>query len=283
MSDESRDDDLRAAFDALRVETRDDVVEDGPAPSATLRRVLGSARASTRRRFLVWKLGLPIAAALAVSSAWAAASGRFTDTVSASVRTNGDRVLEALARAHAPAPLALDSALAAPPVLEDPANADNAGSADIADSPSAAPALTTTAVARVDTESPSDERAPAPSSDPVPSSRTMVDRPATAPPAGSATAAASGSDALAADKTAFEAAYRASTSGTPADAVTAWDRYLAAHPDGRFVPEARYARAVALARAGDKSGAREALREFASGEPGSYRREDAVQLIDKLK
>lgn len=95
--------------------------------------------------------------------------------------------------------------------------------------------------------------------------------------------AASERDPLAEDKSAFEAAYRVYASGTPAAAVAAWDRYLAAHPTGRFVPEARYARAVALARSGDKPAAREALKEFANGEAGSYRREDAVELIDKLQ
>jgi TolA-binding protein len=268
MSDEAaRDDDLRAAFDALRDETRD----EGAPPAATLRRVLGSARVRTRRRLLLWKVGLPIAAVLAVSSAWAAASGRFTDTVSASVQTNCERVLEALAQAPIAAPPPRGSGFVAPTIAD---------AADSADPVPVAPALTTTAVARVDAAHSSNERVSTPS---APPSSASISGPAPARSSVAAAAPAPDRDLLAEDKSAFEAAYRASASGTPAVAVAAWDRYLAAHPDGRFVPEARYARAVALARAGDKGAAREALREFASGEPGSYRHEDAVQLIDKLK
>jgi len=44
--------------------------------------------------------------------------------------------------------------------------------------------------------------------------------------------------------------------------------------------EARYARAVALARNGQKDAARDALREFANGE---YRHDDAIKLLDKLQ
>jgi TolA-binding protein len=87
---------------------------------------------------------------------------------------------------------------------------------------------------------------------------------------------------LAEDKADFQAAYRVHASGAPAAAVDAWNDYLAKHPRGRFVPEARYARAVALVRSGQRSAARDALRPFADAKPGGYRREDARQLLETL-
>jgi len=106
------------------------------------------------------------------------------------------------------------------------------------------------------------------------------------PPAATAASARSG---LAEDKAAYEAAYRVHAGAKPNDsaaakaAVAAWDSYLAKHPKGRFVPEAKYARAVALARAGNRDEAREALRSFAEGEQGEYRRDDARELLDAMK
>ncbi len=87
---------------------------------------------------------------------------------------------------------------------------------------------------------------------------------------------------LAQDKADFEAAYRAHESGA-SHAVAAWDEYLKRHPTGRFVPEARYARAVALVRAGRTAEARAALLPFAKAPPGSYRRTDARRLLEMLE
>jgi TolA-binding protein len=68
--------------------------------------------------------------------------------------------------------------------------------------------------------------------------------------------------------------------GSPALAVAAWDRYIAAAPRGRFVAEAQYNRALALLRAGRKSEGLSALRPFATGSYGSYRRDEAKQILD---
>ena len=66
----------------------------------------------------------------------------------------------------------------------------------------------------------------------------------------------------------------------PAAALVAWDRYLAAAgPSGRFTLEARYNRAVTLVRLGRREEAASALRPFASGEYGGYRRDEAAQLL----
>jgi len=66
-------------------------------------------------------------------------------------------------------------------------------------------------------------------------------------------------------------------------ALSAWDRYLrAAGSSGRMLVEARYNRAIALTRLGRRSEALEALRPFAAGQYGGYRREEAQRLIDSL-
>ncbi|MBX3211621.1 MAG: hypothetical protein KF850_06280 [Labilithrix sp.] len=68
----------------------------------------------------------------------------------------------------------------------------------------------------------------------------------------------------------------------PARALAAWDRYLAVAPEGRFAPEARYNRALALVRLGRHVEAMPELAAFASGAHGSYRRDDAKALLDAL-
>ena len=51
---------------------------------------------------------------------------------------------------------------------------------------------------------------------------------------------------------------------------------------GRFAPEARYNRAIALARLGRSTEATAALHPFAEGLHGSYRQADAACLRDAL-
>lgn len=70
----------------------------------------------------------------------------------------------------------------------------------------------------------------------------------------------------------------------PAAALAAWDRYLAAAgPGGRFTLEARYNRAISLVRLGRRDDAAAALRPFANGEYGGYRRDEAAQLLRTLE
>jgi len=68
----------------------------------------------------------------------------------------------------------------------------------------------------------------------------------------------------------------------PVRALAAWDRYLAAAPSGRFVPEARYNRALALIRAGRELEAKRELEAFANGTYGGYRRDEARALLDAI-
>jgi hypothetical protein len=72
--------------------------------------------------------------------------------------------------------------------------------------------------------------------------------------------------------------------GDRAEALAAWDAYLAAEPTGRFAVEARYNRALLLIRLGRFADARAALEPFARGgvEPAGYREREATMLIDRL-
>jgi hypothetical protein len=69
-----------------------------------------------------------------------------------------------------------------------------------------------------------------------------------------------------------------------AAALAAWDEYLRAVPAGRLVVEARYNRAIALARLGRHAEAEAALTPFARGEvSGGYRAQEARELLDALR
>jgi hypothetical protein len=70
--------------------------------------------------------------------------------------------------------------------------------------------------------------------------------------------------------------------GDPAKAARLWDSYLTAHPRGRFVPEARFNRALCLIRLSRVDEATAALRSFANGPAGGYRQRDAAVLLEWL-
>ncbi len=67
-----------------------------------------------------------------------------------------------------------------------------------------------------------------------------------------------------------------------AAALEAWSRYLGDYPEGRYVPEARYNRALALVHLGRLREARVALARFADQEPGAYRQAEAAALVRAL-
>ncbi|MBN8615303.1 MAG: hypothetical protein J0L92_32205, partial [Deltaproteobacteria bacterium] len=83
------------------------------------------------------------------------------------------------------------------------------------------------------------------------------------------------------DRLAYQAARALELeSRDPASAIDAYDAYLAAHPRGRFVTEARYHRAVSLASAGRTDEAIRALTPFTRG---GYREAEARELIEALE
>ena len=66
----------------------------------------------------------------------------------------------------------------------------------------------------------------------------------------------------------------------PRRALALWEAYLRDYPDGAFVPEARFNRALCLVRLGRHVEARAALRPFIDGAYGGYRRREAETLSD---
>jgi hypothetical protein len=127
---------------------------------------------------------------------------------------------------------------------------------------------------------------PAPAPPEAGRKRTAPERQQT-PGATSEPAAASNSvGALAADPelASFRAAHDLHfKAGQPRQAIAAYAAYLKAYPNGRFVPEASYNTALNWIKLGDKAAARHALRPFASGTYGEYRRSEAQQLLDALR
>ena len=69
----------------------------------------------------------------------------------------------------------------------------------------------------------------------------------------------------------------------PERALAAWDDYLRLYPRGAFEPEARFNRAICLVRLRRLVQAERALRSFADGRLGGYRRAEAEQLLAWLR
>lgn len=65
-------------------------------------------------------------------------------------------------------------------------------------------------------------------------------------------------------------------------AIDAWDAFLRVAGASALAPEARYNRALGLVRASRFGEARKALRPFAEGKYGSYRKQEASSLLARL-
>lgn len=65
-------------------------------------------------------------------------------------------------------------------------------------------------------------------------------------------------------------------------AIEAWDAYLRVAGTSPLAPEARYNRALSLVRAKRFAEAKSALKPFADGKYGDYRREEARALLERL-
>jgi hypothetical protein len=81
----------------------------------------------------------------------------------------------------------------------------------------------------------------------------------------------------------FKAAYRDHfLARDPQAALAGWNAYLDVAPEGRYALEASYNRALCLARLGRRNDAVAALRPFADGAHGEYRRRQAARLVEVL-
>lgn len=223
----------------------------------TERRILEATRATKRMPKVFWLV--PVAAAFVVSAALAGEMGRRLSELTSGWSSGGSAVGAAPSSSGAPAnqglpappretPLPLAPSVSVAPELGEPVP-----SARVSPTPplsGAAPPVVPTVVSEV---------RPSPSS---------------SPPAQEAV----GELAL------YKAAHRAHfVEHDFARALAGWDRYLAAAPRGTFTLEARYNRAIALHRLGRRAEAVEALRPFANGAYGRYRRDEAQQLIEELR
>ena len=237
------DDLLQAAKRALREESAEDP-NDGRFTRARVMASLhqGKVRRRTRLAFI-----LPIAACLAAGTAWGAATGRLP------------------AMFHAVGQLVGYSSK--PHQTSEP-KANARGSIGNPKATSAAePAVPPPVVAA---PAPVAETPPAPAK-------------AEAAPSAKATPSLSSSAAFQdTDGDLYRLAHEAHfTSHDYARALTGWNAYLQAAPNGRLATEARYNRAICLLRLGRDAEARQALEPFASGKMG-YRQHEARELLEEL-
>lgn len=253
------DDLLARATRALREET----AGDDASARFTRSRVMASVHEERVRRRTRWAFLIPIAATFIAASAYGAATGKTREVLLVVTRALGihrseppsvppRRTQERPVTQASPAPTPVEAPPAPPATVEtsEPA-AESAASA--------APAAP--------------KSAPPPTADPKGDSTTALSH--ALPDAGDA-----GVDPV------FEL-YRSAHHAHFVErdygrALSAWDAYLRAAPNGALAPEARYNRALCLVRLHRSDDARAALKPFAEGRYGTYRREDAERLLSVL-
>jgi hypothetical protein len=220
---------------------------------ATEERIFQSLRGTNRTRRIFWIA--PLAAAFVVSGAFAQGLGGRLAQLKAHLFAEDAAEVPASVRAAAP------NREPSPPRAEVPPAAASAA-------PPPSPEATT----------PTPDRGGPSSNVPRPAPAVLRTVPA---PRSSASAAAT--DA-ALELTLYKEAHHAHFAARDfAAALAGWNRYLAVAPRGTFALEARYNRAIAWYRLGRRAEAVEALRPFADGTYGRYRRDEARDLLEKLR
>jgi len=244
----------------------------------TRARIMTSLHQSRRGRLYRWAIGAPLASVLLVGSAWAQSSGKwpvvwaavsavFTaeqepSESSGGVRRANETRLESTERA-APLPAVSEpepapAAEPAPPLVQDTVQETPAPSER--STPPRAP-QSASKIARESSSKPVEPAAEKPAE---PASR--PERPADP------------------ELARFRAAHELHFQGNqPERAIAAYADYLREFPRGRFVPEARYNMALDYIKLGDNDKARRALRPFADGAYGDYRKREAEQLIEAMR
>jgi hypothetical protein len=221
-------------------------------------------RRAARRRRLALIVGLQAVLAVGGVAAWAGVSGRLPALFSRGAPAADTKVPRPRAavprhrpRHTLPAPPAAPASPAPP--AESPPSAEVATSAGSGTGPVAGASR---AVSR---------------------SRSLGHPPATEPPAAEAFAPAAtiGGGHDPSDSLYRDAHTEHFVRRDYAAALAKWDRYLAAGA-GALALEARYNRAIALVRLQRRDAAIAALRPFAAGEHGDYRREEAQRLLHML-
>jgi hypothetical protein len=268
------------ADDYLEKATRE-LRETGEAPpsevDAVRARILGTMRKSGRRpaRTMLWVL--PIAAVLAASTALA--------TSGTSLRQVWHQLL---GRAHVettpPAPVEVRAAPRAPETRAPETRAPEPIQAPEPPAPVAAPVEPPTPVAEELPARPAAPEAPRPAAKVA--ARPSATRPEReAPPVESINTPEPEADRDAGTLSLYKRAHKLHFQDQNwAQALDAWNDYLREQPNGSLSVEARYNRALALARLGRRDEARAALTPFARGEvAGGYRAAEAKSLLTALE
>ncbi len=250
-------DTLDEALNAFRTE-RD---RQGGTPEATRARLLRSAhrRAARRKQLLI--AGIIAALAATNSTTWAWSSGRLDPWLAREAPARSTPASADPQPVHGPSVIAREAAAepVGPSFLDAPQPEPNEPTERRVNAP-----------ARASVEDPSPPARVVPSDDALARALAEIEPVVPEPP----------SDA---DRRAFAHAHRLHFDGAPRPrALQAWDNYLARFAHGRFVPEARFNRAIALLELGRDEEARAALRPFAEGAHGGMRRREAQRLIDAL-
>ncbi len=254
------DDLLARAARALREET----AGDDASARFTRSRIMASVHDERVKRRTRWAFLIPIAATFIAASAFGAATGKTRAVMLVITRALG---------------IHRENALPLRPAPRRPTARAVEASAAVAPPPAVPPPSAGTEVILPPPEPPAPEPSPARKA-PAPGLAGNSTFSAAAPPH----ALPAAGDA-AADPT-FEL-YRTAhhvhfVEHDDARALGAWDAYLKAAPRGALAPEARYNRALCLVRLHRNDEARAALKPFAEGGYGTYRREDAQRLLAAL-
>lgn len=248
----------------------------------TRARVMNAVHRERRRRILRWAVVSPLASVLLVGSAWAQSTGQWPVlwNAVASVFVAAPEA-PAAPPPRAPSSLRANERRDAREAPAAPEAADEAAAPDAGDATPVAPAPPER-VERAEREPPERARR-----------ATRARRPRRAEPSSARAPQAPATPSREAppepvperdrELSRFRAAHDLHFQGRAQDAISAYADYLREFPDGRFVPEARYATALDQIKLGNQAAAREALAPFAAGRFGGYRQKEARELLEALE
>lgn len=241
----------------------------------TRARVLAAVRKQKRRRVIHFAFGIPLAAMLIGSGAWAASGQTLPRLV--------QRVSQALGLRESPSP----PAVASMPRRSTPRSAEPRIAAELASSEPPALAEVTSRESLAATQSMQGEATSATGSAGTIQLRTSSKARSDAESLNSANISSASmprdSRITEQELTLYENAHRAHFIAKDVSrALDAWNEYLRRIPKGRFAVEASYNRALCLVRLGRNSEARKALAPFARGAFGGYRNVEAAALLANL-